>query len=236
MDMLAVCCEAKEHTEPLVEETMRKCINSNFGTLSFNAASYQALNPYVARSVLAIWLRFIGSSGNSIRRHSLEKLHTIVMEEKTVADTASNCIIIPLPKERCFMIAKEPPKRGRVRKVPIKVGETILWDNRFKISLFVKPVRLRKGNETESELKSHVFYVRHFLQSDQYHLTRHVHKVKGVHSLVRGGLPVIADSEGNVILIPHFRVKDYSVGIDCRVEFTPPWSMTELLYMLPLHL
>ena len=236
-DMMALCREAKDHTEPCIKEAMQRlaCVNRKYGILSFNAASYQALNPYVARSVLAIWLRFIGSSGNSIRRHSLEKLHTIAMEEKTVADTASNCIIIPLPKERCFLIAKQDPGR-RGRKVPIRVGETMLWDNQFKISLFADPAGQRKGKNkmtvSESELKSRVFYVRHFHDADHYHVVKGVRKVKGtvlVHHHVRGGLPVITDSEGNVVLIPHFRVKNYSVGIDCRVEFTPPWSMTELL-------
>lgn len=211
-------------------------VNSNYGTLSFDAGAYRSLNPYVARSTLAIWLRFVSSSGNSINRYGLEKLHNLVVQEKAVTVTNSNCILIPLPKERRFMVAKQKPlMSGRNRKTPIRVGETVLWDNRFRITLFGKFTTSRRNRVEKREredLKSRVFYIRNFQISDHMYVSRGVRKVRGtvlVHYHVRGGLPVVVDETGAVVLIPHFKVMDHSVGVDCRVTFEPQWNMSELL-------
>ena len=211
-------------------------VDSNYGTLSFSVGAYRSLNPYVARSTLAIWLRFVGSSGNSINRYALEKLHNQVVQEKTVTVTKSNCILIPLPKEQRFMIARQKPQlSGKNRKTPIRVGETVLWDNRFRITLFEKVTTSRRNRVEKREmedLKSRVFYIRNFQIGDHTYVSKGVRKVRRtilVHHHVRGGLPVIVDETGAVVLIPHFMVMDHSVGVDCRVTFEPQWSMSELL-------
>jgi hypothetical protein len=230
-EVVSLCQEAREVAQPRMREVVNKMatIDSKYGTLSFDAGSYRSLNPFIARSILAIWLRFVGSSGSSINRYGLEKLHNVVMQEDTVTDTNSNCILIPLPKERQFMVAKQKPPTGRSCKTPIHVGETILWDNRFRISLFQKTHPSKRNNEN---LKSRVFYVRYFLRSDHMYVVKGVRKVKTsvlVHHHVRGGLPVVVDETGTVVLIPHFKVMDHSVGIDCKVTFEPQWTINELL-------
>ena len=241
-DMMALCREAKEASEPRVKDAIQRLasVNDKYGTLSFHTSTYQALNPYVSKSVLAIWLRYIASSGNSVQRYGLEKLHNLVMQERTASDTNGRCILIPLPKVGKFMIAKQKPVRGKAARVPIRVGETVLWDNRFQISLFAKSEgqwrgmkEVEKYRHSEAELVSKVFYIRHFLSNDHLYVTRGVRKVKGsvlVHYHVRGGLPVITDSDGEVVLIPHFRVINHYAGVDCKVEFTPLWSMWDLLH------
>ena len=204
-------------------------VNLKYGTLSFDAPTYQSLNPYVARSVLSIWLRFVGSSGATINRYGLEKLHNLVVTEKTSSNTNNNCIMIPLPKEGSIMLARQKPILVTGQKTPIRVGETILWDNRFRISLFEKPGALEKR---KGDLTSEVFYVRNFLFDDHRYVGKGVRKVRAavlVHYHVRGGLPVIVDETGTVVLIPHFRVIDHKVGVDCKVTFTPKWSMQDLL-------
>lgn len=232
-DIMDLCRGVVEDTKPTVREEMEKlaCVNGKYGTVSFDTAAYKALNPYIARSVLGIWLRFTASSGNSINRYGLQKLHNYITEEKTVPNTNNNCILIPLPKEGRFMLAKQKPMAANIQKVPIRVGETIIWDNRFTISLFVKTRRGKEGREAE-DMKSRVFYVRHFRASDNEYMARGVRKVRStvlVHYHVRGGLPVVVDASENVVLIPHFKVMDHTVGVDCRVSFTPRWTMRELL-------
>ena len=229
-DIMALCREAQEDTEPQVREAMERlaCINKKYGTVSFDTAAYKALNPYIARSVLAIWLRFTASSGNTIKRYGLQKLYNSITEENTVCKTNNNCVVIPFPKEGRFMLARQKPDHAKIHKVPIRVGESIPWDNRFTISLFVK-----EGSEAlYKDLKSRVFYVRYFHLRDNHYLAKGVRKVKSrvlVHTHVRGGLPVIVDAADNVVLIPHFKVMDHSVGVDCSVTFTPRWTMRELL-------
>ena len=206
-------------------------INTKYGTLTFDSSSYQSLNPYIARNVLATWLRYVSSSGSSINRYGLQKLHELVTQEKTVSDTNNNCILIPLPRERRFMIAKQKPMSGRARKTPIRVGETILWDNRFRVTLSERegPGPGRERNKLDD---SRVFFVRNFLVSDHTYVTRGVRKVKGtvlVHPHVRGGLPVVEDDTGAVALIPHFRVVNHMAGVECKVTFAPQWTMRQLL-------
>ena len=236
VDIMSLCREVKAMTQPSIREAMERLasINCKYGTLSFDTTSYHRLNPYIARSVLSIWLRFIASSGNSISRYGLERLHSLVMNESTVSDTNNGCILIPLSKYGRFMIAKQKPITGQVHKVPIRVGETILWDNRFTVTLFVRVRGREEEGETlsEEELKSQLFYIRNFHVSDHEYVRRGIRKVKGavlVHYHVRGGLPVVVDDAGNVVLIPYFRVMNHAVGVDCHVTFTPQWTMRQLL-------
>lgn len=231
---MALCREAQEFSRPDIKDAMQRLafVSRKYGTISFDALAYKALNPYIARNILAIWIRYIGSTGNAIKRYGLEKLHRAVLDDRP-ADTQNSCILFSLPNEGRFMIAKESPKRRLRRKTPIKVGETVLWDNRFTIHLFVsKTGQEDRGALYEAELKSREFFVRHFIVSDNHYMMKGIRKVKGNVLLprnARGGLPVIVDSEDNVVLIPHFKVINYAVGVDCSVEFTPQWSMAQLL-------
>ena len=230
-------------SQPRVRAAMERMavMNPKYGTVSFDVPSYKSLNPYIARSTLSIWLRYVGATTSSINRYGLQKLHNLIVQERNTSDTNSHCILIPLPKEEKFIVARQKPMSGKAGRVPIRVGETILWDSRFRITLFEKTTPSeREGTEREEEgvskrgnVDSRTFYVRNFLVSDHMYMTRGVRKVKGtvlVHPHVRGGLPVVEDEGGRVVLIPHFRVVNHRLGVDCKVTFAPQWSMQELLY------
>ena len=75
------------------------------------------------------------------------------------------------------------------------------------------------------------FFVRH-LQKREWGMAR-----KGVRTVrrfplppehIRGGLPVIVDWTGKVVLIPHFKVIDRSAGVTCRVQFKPQRGLEDL--------
>lgn len=240
MEIVSLCREAKDSTHSQVGEAMERLakINTNYGILSFDVQSYRSLNPFIARSVLAIWLRYIGSSGNTVNRRGLERLHNIIMQDRISSSTINNCILIPVPKEGKFLIAKQKPMVGLIQKVPIRVGETILWDNRLKISLFARERPGIGGQKIDrawdrEDVRNKVFYVRNFVTSDNSYATKGIRKIKGtvlLHHHVRGGLPVVTDdNDDNIILIPHFKVINYSVGVDCSVTFAPTWTMRQLL-------
>ena len=232
MEMASVCRDARDSAHSQIGKATERLarVDTKHGILSFDANPYGSLNPYVARSVLAIWLRYISCSGNTVNRNTLEKWHNIVVGQRDVSATSNKCILIPLPKQGRYMIARQKPLGGSMQRVSIRVGQTIVWDNRLRITLFA---RSSTGQWTvDDDLVSKVFYVRNFITSDHAYVLRGVRKIKMavlVHHHVRGGLPVITDADGEVVLIPHFNVINHAVGVDCSVTFAPTWSMRQLL-------
>ena len=84
------------------------------------------------------------------------------------------------PEKNKFSIARCLPKRSSVKNfVPIRVGETILWDNRFQISLVPQ---LRQGEEGQPgqklPLESQEFYVRHLSSADWQYMFKGGGKVQ----------------------------------------------------------
>ena len=202
-------------------------VNHKYGTLSFDMAAYSALNPYVARNVMTVWLRYIGSK-RVIGRYSLEKVHSMALGKTALPNTCSNCVLVPDPRKGQIMIAKQKPSRSELRSVQIRVGQTVLWDKRFKIRLFPTP----SGRPRESFDKFESFYIRNFHRDDHDYVKKGIRKVRSavlVHYHVRGALPVITNSKGKTVFIPHFKVKNHYLGVDCEVEFSPPWTMRDLL-------
>ena len=122
-----------------------------------------------------------------------------------------------------------------------KRGTKGTWDQRRQID------RDRGvGSEEEVKYRSPIvgqptaevgqFFVRH-LQKREWGMAR-----KGVRTIrhfplppvhVRGGLPVIVDWTGQVVLIPHFKVIDRSAGVTCRVQFKPQRGLEDPEAMEP---
>lgn len=234
-DTMALCREAKSSTEPAIRSAMKKMasVDYNHGTVSFVAASYQRLKPYIARSIMSVWLRYVVSTGMTISKQSLDRVHNAVMQERSVPETASKCILIPLPKVGKFMLAKQKSHRLNVSpRVPVRVGETVQWDNRFSITVSSKTQSMCEQEDSLRTRDSRVFYVRNFKDRDYAYLSKGSRKVKTtvlVHPHVRGGLPVIEDEDENVVAIPHFRVMNHDMGVAVTVRFNPVWSMEDLL-------
>ena len=229
LDLMSLCRDVREITTPQVGEAMEQLasVNHKYGTLSFDVGAYQTLNPYVARGVMTVWLRYIGSK-KIIGRYSLEKVHGMALGRTALPNTCSNCVLIPDPQKGQIMIAKQKPTRSELQNTRIRVGQTVLWDKRFKIRLFSTP----SGRQRESSDKSDIFYIRNFHRDDHDYVKKGIRKVRSavlVHYHVRGGLPVVMNSRGKTVFIPHFKVKNHCVGVDCEVEFSPPWTMRDLL-------
>lgn len=230
-----MCQDTRDDTHKLINDAVKRLTNVNYkyGVVTFDGERYRSLNPFIARGVLTLWLRYINGKGGSTNRYGVGKLHDIVTLNKTTADTHNRCILIPQLKRQHFMIAKQSPMSGQVRstRVPIRVGQTIIWDDRFRISLFDKRVDREEEKDGEN-LETRIFYVRNFVRTDNEYLNRGVRKVKGsvlLHRQARGSLPVIIDEAGRVVLIPHFRVIDHRVGVNCKVTFEPQWTIDNLL-------
>ena len=238
-DTMTLIQEARALSEPWIRQAASKeaIIDKVHGTVSFSTSSYRALNPYVARGALAIWLRYTSASGETVSRQILERMHNAVLGERTTSlGVSMYCTLIPLPKEGRYMIARCGPKT----KVPITIGETIYWDNRFKIRLFDKTSREdHMKSVSNSKPSSRVFYVRNFHDRYSWYLSKGLRKIKHrilIHPHARSGLPMVMDKKGSVVFIPHFRVINHAVGVDCEVKFCPLWSMDQLMDFSYIHL
>ena len=74
------------------------------------------------------------------------------------------------------------------------------------------------------------FFVRHLQKRDWRMARKGVRTIRSFplpHEHIRGGLPVIVDWTGKVVLIPHFKVIDRSAGVKCRVQFKPPGRLED---------
>ena len=200
--------------------------------------------------------KYAGGTVKDISMKHLLRLMTLIRNPSTArAITFSNCIIFPMPEKRVFAFARQPLSKlpdSRHLLTPIQVGETVFWDNRFEVSL--RPLepdiraksRGRFVQETPTRLiypspiiadsypaaDAGQFFVRHMYKSDWDMARRGVRKIRGnplPHEHVRGGLPVILDCRGKVVLIPHFRVIDRTAGVTCRVRFSPQRRIEDFL-------
>ena len=100
-------------------------------------------------------------------------------------------------------------------KTEIKIGESKLWDNRFRITLTKQDASI---DNTES------YWIRGIGPRDQKFVFRAVRRVKATKLPVihyRFSLPAIEDKEGRVVFMPHFHYRDYNVNAECECVFVP---------------
>ena len=176
-------------------------------------------------------MKYIGGVSN-IR--NIIPLHQLLLSsDRSTNITKSNILMAVDQEKKKFSIARRPPDHQSRTKVPIRVGDTILWDNRFKISLLPK----RRQNEMvsfEKEQDSRKFFVRHLSPSDWQHMfkggVRFKHPV-----YARGGLPVVVDREGKIVVIPHFKVSSREEKVVGRVQFSPIRRLDVLLQYSHYH-
>lgn len=220
-------------------------INQQYGYLTVPLDRFRRLSLPVARRALSVMLAFASGSRDTKLSHVMAAYQLCTNPEGAKVISVGKCNLIPIDKEH-VVIARQLPHRSHIAMHPIRTGETILWDGRFEITLKGlrthekrgKREELQAGGKEAAVSPSSVFYVRNMIKSD-WHLAR-----KGIRKVrssilplehVRGGLPVVVDSNRKVVLIPHFAVIDRSAGVTCDVRFNPPASLEDhVLYPLLL--
>ena len=173
-------------------------------------------------------------------------MHRLLTDAKHPMNiTRSNIIMAVDPDQKRSTVARRSPDSKYRVKVPIRVGETILWDNRFQISLTPRNAAATgRGSRNSFSAPrnvsaataegSPVFYVRHLVPKDWPYMSKG--GVRRKHPVfVRGGLPVIVDERDKIVLMPHFRVASREVGVAAFVKFKPVRSMEDLLQYSHYH-
>ena len=169
----------------------------------------------------------MGGARVELRYKSFANLYDGLLKEEVKVQQVARCILYSPHKRKDLLVIGRtlPGKKEQNDLVPIAVGESVHWDGRWRVRL--KP--LRDGG-SERTGKDEQLFIRHMNPGDWPVAQRGVRKIRASplpDRLVRGGLPVVTNKEGYVILAPHFRVIDRSFGVDCDIEFEPLLPLTQ---------
>lgn len=132
-------------------------------------------------------------------------MHRLLVGPKKLTNVTGSNIILTFDSEckRSAIARRSPESKYRV-KVPIRVGETILWDNRFQISLVPRDSVGKRDKQSSREMaplsedSAAVFYVRHLIQRDWPYMSKRGNRYK-LPVYIRGGLPVIVNEQNEIV-------------------------------------
>lgn len=209
-----------------VSEALKKVdltVNQEHGFLTLNLNKFRSLIPVVGKRVLQNLILHVGGARVELHYKSFAKLYNKLHKETLKPQQIARCIVFsPHKHEGLLVIGRTLPGRKEQNDlVPISVGETVFWDGRWKIAL--KHLQ-DKNQERERNGGREQLYIRHMRPGDWSVAQRGIRKIRATplpDRLVRGGLPVVSNKDGYIVLAPHFRVIDRSYGVDCDVKFEP---------------
>jgi tRNA(Ile)-lysidine synthetase-like protein len=235
LQLISLCREARDVLHPHVTHTVHKLpsFDTLHGAVSFPTSIYQALNPAVARRALSVWARYIGGV-SEFRYDLINSMHRLLCTPgRPNTMTGSSVMVTVDNNQKTATIARRSPdSKNRVR-VPIRVGETILWDSRFKITLVPKDFGKDMSRLKPSD-DSPVYYVRHLVKNDWIYMSKGRVRYR-VPVCLRSGLPVVVDEDKNVVLIPHFKLASREANVRAVVKFRPASTVENLLEYSHYH-
>ena len=191
-------------------------VNEKYGFVTVNADKLFSLPPVVGKRVL-LSLLHIGGARSYICYKSFTMLYNRLLKNRTQAQQIQRCILYsPTWCQDLLVVGRSLPERNEQSLLtPISVGETVHWDGRWRIA--IKPIK-------DQFVVKEELYIRHMREMDWGVARRGIRKIRSTRlpdPHVRGGLPVVTNKDGDIVLAPHFKVIDRSYGVDCDVEFKP---------------
>ena len=129
--------------------------------------------------------------------------------------TECDCYIRQYSDDKLIII-----KSRHKNRVPIAVGEPVMWENRFLISLKKLTPQTRHDNETYYiNFFGNVFRNDHARYSSIWRRPSHLLKL----------VPVILNKRNKVVAIPHLGVTDPSHKVTCTITHKTLYSLEELI-------
>ena len=221
--------------------------NSKMGYIGLKVDSCRRLSQPVAVKTLSILLQYMSGVG-LVYNSDAKRLYDCLKNPDSFSPfTIGGCIVDPTPRGKLgvILVTKQFPNKFDRFLTPIHIGETVLWDRRFEITL--KPLgtesqtqRSRNEigglhtvgettkpsyeNREKRACEDRPFYIRHMLRDDVMVAWKGIRRVKSAvlpPESMRGGLPVIIDDRKKIVLVPHLQVIDRSAGVTCRIAFKP---------------
>jgi tRNA(Ile)-lysidine synthase len=105
------------------------------GFIELDPAALAAQSEEVSLRALSRCLLAVGGGGYTPRLERLERLHARLREGLAGAVTLGGCRILPRPGKTgngTWLIVREA---GRSAPAPLKPGQSLLWDGRFRVRL-----------------------------------------------------------------------------------------------------
>ena len=124
--------------------------NSNIGFIGLKVDSCRQLSQPVAVRTLSILLQYMSGTGQ-VYISDTQRLYDCLKDPENFTNfLISGCIVDPTPWEKLGVILVNKQSQCDQVWTPIHIGETVLWDGRFEITL--KPLGTesqiqRSGNE-----------------------------------------------------------------------------------------
>ena len=201
-------------------------VNEEYGYLSFSIGKLLSLPPVVMMQMVQLLATHIGGVQLSMTRAYM-KFHRNIFSQRRRAMVFGECIAFfpDLDNDKMIM-GRAPVKAAKRIRTPISIGETVPWDNRWRITL--KP--LEKLNEQNGGKKApdevvKNLYVSH-MRIGEYWGKKKWRNRRVPASILPDkklwpGLPVVCTGNGHVVVAPHFKIIDHSYGVDCDITFDP---------------
>lgn len=188
-------------------------IDFEYGFVVLRKASLLQLSPPLLRRVLSALIRYVSADMRPVSYKSLAKLIAALPDVKTT--TIHKCYVFAVDEDRIGICAAPD-----VTRVPIKVGEELNWIGKWelKLSSVVPP-----GEQ---------YYIRPFRDDDHMILRARQRQLKLPPVRTRYALPVLTDSRGTVIAIPHFNYTNKKYRVILSVRYKPLIAMDYVLKSL----
>ena len=205
-------------------------IDCHSGSLNVNLEKLLSLPQVIGDRVLRRLILHTGGARLEVHYKSLNKLCRELQKDTFKSERLGRSLVyIHLKQKNLLVVGRSLPETRYIRKnlVPISVGETVYWDGRWRITL--KPLKDKNQKSVPRE-KVEQLYIRHMGRWD-WNVARRGIRIIRASSLpdapIRGGLPLISNKDGYVVLAPHFQVVDRSYGVDCDIQFDPLLPLTQ---------
>ena len=194
--------------------------NKEFGFVEVNLEKFRSLPPVIGERVLRTLALHMGGARVEVHYKSLARAYGELQKDFFKPHRIGRSIIYsPRRRNNMLVVGRVlPDKKFQDKLLPISVGETVYWDGRWKITLKSRQDVSYRGEEREQ------LYIRPMRPSDSMVPRRGIRRIRSARlpdELIRGGLPMISNKDGYVVLAPHFRVADRSYGVFCDVSFDP---------------
>ena len=208
-------------------EGIELSVNHHCGFTEVNLEDFRSLPPVIGIRVIRALALHVGGARFELQYKSLARLYRELLNDLFKPQQIARVILYsPHKRKNVLVVGRALPSRGSQKLVPISVGETVHWDGRWRITL--KPFEWKNKRRPPSD-KREQLYIRHMTDKDSSLARRGIRKVRRSilpDAPIRGGLPLISDKDGYVVLAPHFQVIDRSYGVDCDIQFDPLLPLT----------
>ena len=152
-------------------------LDRTYGFVHVDHTQFRTLSSPVAIRFLQAILSLVSGEFRHFKTQKIQSVLSILADlSQATATTLFHCIIFPF-NDRSFIVARASPQRSERYLTPLKVGETILWDNRYEIKLkSLEEIEKGKVKVSEKlgkirvpladEVREKTFYVHHWMKDD----------------------------------------------------------------------